>query len=252
MSVFVGSAADFAGLAVTGSQEAAYVAKVLALSPIAYWVLGEHTGAVAYDQIDPPDQNGTHVGVTLGNAGIGDGQVCPYYDGANDYTNVYSAALNAAFNGPEGTLVGWLKVANVGVWTDGNPHRVAYLRGDANNDLSILKAGANNRLQVIYRTGATNEVVNADGYVTTDWLHLGCTFSDSNNSAEVAIFVSGAQVGAAVAVANPWGAASLNSSQTLIGAWNQTGTNVWLGYLAHVAIWDSVLTAPQMATLATV
>lgn len=70
MSVLVGSGADLFGVSVDGTQEAEYVAKVLALNPTAYWILGEHEGSVAYCRINP-NQNGTHANVALGNAGVG-------------------------------------------------------------------------------------------------------------------------------------------------------------------------------------
>ena len=99
-----------------------YYQKVLSYDPIAYWMMDEKQGAVSYDMVTARNtgaRNGAYTGVTLGQPGIGDGNTSPLFDGANDFTNIYSASFNAAFNGAEGTLGIWMRVFNVAVWTDG-------------------------------------------------------------------------------------------------------------------------------------
>lgn len=242
-------------LPLTGAGPSAaggYSSKLLAYSPISYWIQGEASGLTAIDEINSPAQDGTYTGVTLGQPGIGDGNTCPLYDGVNDYTDIYSAAFAGAFSGTIGTIAGWMKMSGVGVWSDGSPHRIMYIRGDANNDVSILKAGANNRLQAIYRTGGANHIANADGYSSTDWIHLLLTFADSANGAQAIIYVDGSAIGVPVAVATAWGAVGLTATQTLIGAESQVPGNPWSGRLAHCAVWDRVLLPAEVADLAVV
>lgn len=248
MSVLIGSAVDYAGVFVDGSQEAAYVAKVLATNPIAYWILGEHEGAVARCQIDP-NQNGTHVAVALGNAGIGDGQVCPSYDGAAGYTNIHSAALVAAFDGAEGTALIWVKVSGAGVWTDGVQRFLFTLRADGNNMVYISRGAANGRLAYVYIAGGTTELVNLNGLAETGWMCIAITWSAGDD--EVIAYYNGAQTGAAQTGLGAW-AGSLAATTTVIGAFNTTPTNVMGGLEAHCMLWDSALVPATIANLATV
>ena len=60
--------------------------KVLDYRPIAYWPQWESAGSAARCLVNTA-QNGAYTGVTLGQPGAVDGDLCPYYDGANDYTN---------------------------------------------------------------------------------------------------------------------------------------------------------------------
>jgi hypothetical protein len=251
MSVLVGSAADIAGLSVSGEQYAAYVAKVRALSPIAYWILGEHEGTIAYCQI-APTQNGTYTGVTLGNAGIGDGQVCPSYDGANSYTRIYSAALAAAFNGAAGTAMVWARVTNVGVWTDGSERRTMTIRVNNSNRIIIGKSNANNVLRWAYQAGGTLELVDVAGHSETDWFNMTLTWDVAAGvNGEVKAFFNGAQTGATQTALGVW-AGPLDVSTTVVGAATTTPTGVWDGWLSHCALWDSALTPAQVASLASV
>ena len=48
--------------------------------------------------------DGAYTGVTLGQDGIGDGNTCPLFDGANDFLDFYSAGFSSAFNGDQDPL----------------------------------------------------------------------------------------------------------------------------------------------------
>ncbi len=109
-----------------------YAHKVLATDQphlLAYWPLSEVAGSVAYD-FSGNARHGAYTGVTLGKTGIGDGDTCPFFDGANDFVNIYSVSLRDAFNGAEGTAMIWAKVFNVGVWTDGAYRNTLHLHTD--------------------------------------------------------------------------------------------------------------------------
>jgi hypothetical protein len=220
--------------------------KVLALGPIAYWPLNESSGAVAYD-ISGNGYNGAHTGVTLGQTGIGDGNTCPLFDGTNDFTNVYTTGFRDAFNGAEGTLQAWARVFNVGVWTDGlNARRIVNLRVDADNFIRIRKS-ANNTIIYEYKAGGTTENQSKSSMTTTDWFHVAVTWSVSADA--VTYYYDGAQEGTPDATLGTW-VGDLASTQNAIGAATTTPDNPWHGYLAHCAVWTSVLTPTQIATLA--
>jgi hypothetical protein len=248
MSVLIGSAADSTGVFVDGAQEAAYVAKVLALSPIAYWVLGEHEGATAFCQVNPA-QNGTHTAVTLGNAGIGDGQVCPYYDGAA-YTDVYSATLRAALNGNAGTVAIWVRVSAAGDWTDGSRREAVRMidTDDSNEYFWLAKDSTNNQWWFRYTAAGTIEDVRVASGAPTAFTHLALTWDiNAGADGEVKAYAAGAQTGATRTNLGVW-AGLIDTA--LIGAATTAPLVPWKGYLAHCALFNSALAVGSIASLA--
>jgi len=105
------------GTALPGTWTApAYWERVMATDPIAYWPLWETSGTVARCLINPA-QNGAYNSNVSGwppGPGIGDGNTAPFFDGTNDYVNPFSVTFRGRFNGAEGTVMIWAKVANVG------------------------------------------------------------------------------------------------------------------------------------------
>lgn len=229
-----------------------YHQRVLATDPIAYWMLDEKSGTVAYDLVSgrvAGAQNGTHSGVTLGQDGIGDGRTSPFYDGANDHTNIYSAALAAAFSGSEGSMMTWARVSGAGVWTDGAVRLVIQI-GDVGgtNSVRLGKAAANNTL---YGQYVANSVVETRFITSTSllWHNLAITWSASAD--EVKVYLAGVQQGATLTLLGAWGGV-LSAVRTNVGADGNFPSAVWDGTIAHCAVWDKVLSADQLADLAVV
>jgi hypothetical protein len=223
--------------------------------PIAYWVLDEKSGTVAYDMVSgrvAGAQNGAHTGVTLGQPGIGDGRTAPFYDGTNDFTNVHSAAFAAAFNGGEGSLSIWARVANAGVWTDGTQREIVRFAADGNNYLDLYRAPPNNRITMLYNAGGTLENVAIDGLTTVDWMHWVVTWSASAGvNGEVKVYLNGAQTGATQTALGVW-VGALAAASTCIGAFSTVPAAVWNGYLDHCAVWDRPLLSTEVAGLAVI
>jgi len=146
---------------------------------IGAWDLGEKHGAIAYDR--RRGNNGAHVGVTLGQPGIGDGRPSPLYDGINDYTNIFSAAFQAAFNGTEGTAAIWFKMDGAGVWIDGAVRRALLLFVDNLNSVSIYKDGNNNRFVLQYEANNILKIVSVTPYSPISWVMAVLTWSASRD-----------------------------------------------------------------------
>lgn len=229
-------------------QRKQYWAKVKSLSPIAYWPMWEASGAVATD-ISGNGRNGAYTGVTLGQTGIGDGRTCPLFDGANDFNNIYSVSFRDAFNGGEGTVALWAKVSAGGVWTDGTVRYLIYLTVDANNFVYVRRSSVNGFADWIYKAGGTQETVQLGSLSTTDWFHMALTWSATSD--EMIAYYNGSQTGSTQTGLGVW-AGNLGALSTLIGAINQVPANVWSGYLAHCAVWDSALTDAQVSSLAAI
>lgn len=228
---------------------ASYAIKVLKTDPIAYWVQGEASGLVAVDQVDSPAQDGIYQGVTLGQPGIGDGNTAPRYDGVNDFTDIYSASLAAAFDATQGTLAIWARVAAVGDWTDGVIRVMVQLFVDGNNFVRIDKGAGNNTLEFIYRAGAVTKQRNVNPVTDLIFMHLAATWSASAD--EFRVYFNGAQSGATLNALGAW-VGALANTRCLIGANTQVPANVWDGYLAHCVVWDRPLSAPEIADLAVI
>jgi hypothetical protein len=223
-----------------------YYQKVLSYGPIAYWPLWEDAGVTAECLVNSPAQDGTYTGVTLGQPGIGDGNTCPLFDGVNDFVDIFSVPFRDAFNSGEGTLATWVRITNAAVWTDGTLDFWVDLRVDSNNEVRLIKV-ANNTVQWWYRAGAVVSSRTRGGESTTDWMHLALTWSVTSD--EVRAYFGGVQEGATINGLGVWAGIF---GTTLIGAQTAAPLLPANGLIAHPAVWDTPLSQPQIADLATV
>jgi hypothetical protein len=236
-----------------GRDQGGYIEKVAgveAANLIGYWPLNELSGAVANDQ-SGNERDGSYTGVTLAQTGIGDGNTCPLFDGANDYVDVGSASFISAFSGVAGTILAWIKVSDAGVWTDSNQRTVIYWMASTANRVKIERSTANNTMSVIYRANSATKQINISTS-STDWIHIGLTW-DKNAGAtgEVKVYYNGSQYGSTLENLGVF-VGSLDIDRILVGASIKTPNAVWDGYIAHVAAWTKALTAAQILNLASV
>lgn len=229
-----------------------YSEKVLNLATanlLGYWRLQEAAGSNADNFEGTAARDGTYTGVTLGQDGIGDGLTCPLFDGANDFVDVFSASLNTAFVGAEGTLSAWARVSGVGVWTDGSHrHLITIARNTTTDRIHLKKISVDNRLEWLREGANTIDSVTRTDESTTDWFHMAITWSEAAD--EVRAYFDGAQEGV---TQTGLGTASdiLQAANCNIGAQTDTPNRSWDGRLAHVALWDTPLTAAQILDIAT-
>jgi hypothetical protein len=231
----------------------AYIARVIGYGPIAYWPLNETAGLVA-DNLGTlgAAADGAYTGVTLNNALGPDGvNGAPLFDGTNDYVDIHTAALSAAFNGATGSMAIWCRVANAGIWTEGATRYAFHLFSASNDYYRIYRDSYNNRLVSGGRAGGGSAVMIRDGLTTTDWFHIAVTWSDGANADQVYDYYNGSP-GTPSTSLNAWTGVGLAANLTLIGAYQASPTLPWNGWLAHAAVWDHVLTPAQILDLATV
>jgi hypothetical protein len=242
-----------AGLIGLSGLVGGYPEKVLSYNPIAYWPLWETVGGTAVDLVNSPAQDGAYTGVTLGQTvtdANGVSFLCPLFDGANDFVNIWTPTFRDAFNGSEGTAMIWARVFNIGVWTDGIERKTLRLRVDATNEIHVFhRMAVNNRLQSKYEAAGVIELENSDGHVELNWLPLAITWSAITD--EVRHYIAGSQEGLTDVGLGVW-AGLLDNTRTVIGAFNTGPGQVWYGWLAHCAVWDTPLTDSQIADLAAV
>lgn len=228
----------------------AYSEKLLAYSPVAYWILGETEGPTADNAEGTSARDGTYSGsgITYNQTGIGDGRGAPLFNGSAGYVNIFSSSLATAMNELQGTLMAWIKVASAGVWTDAATRVVANLELDTNNRIYMCKLSANNTFVFRYvGTGVDSEVSTTALGGNTNWIHVAQTWSDSAD--EFKAFINGSQEGTTQTL-ETWNGGDIDTA--LIAALSATPTLLWNGYIAHVAVWNSPLTPAQIADLASV
>jgi len=226
-----------------------YSDKTLSYNPKAYWPLNETSGSVARCLVNSA-QNGVYTGVTLGD-GVGpDGSPCPFFDGANDYVNIWTTALHDAFNGSEGTVAIWAKVNAVDVWTNGAVKYIFQLNAAAAVEYArIYKSNTNNRMSYRYQAGGVTEGGDENGLSETDWMHLALTWSKSAD--EVRYWRDGAEVATVDTSLGTW-VGSIDSDYPIIGASSTIPGGPWHGWLSNSALWGRALAQPEIADLARV
>ncbi len=226
---------------------ASYADRVIATGPIGYWDQGEAAGTISFDisgHSPLSERDGAYTGVTLAQAGIGDGRTSGLYDGANDFDDIFTAIFAAAFNGGEGSILVWGQASGVGVWADGVQRYLVRIRADGNNVVWIQKLAAANTLAYRYTAGGVAEAVN-HVTVTPNWFSVLLTWSASAGATgEVIAYFDGAQTGATQVALGVWAGLPANNF-VVIGASNTVPASVWDGTLAHGVVWDYALSPAQ-------
>lgn len=225
-----------------------YDKKVLGYNPDAYWPLWEASGGVAQCLVNSA-QNGAYTGVTLGDTTTPWGDPAPFFDGVNDFVDIYSATFDGVFDGADGSLMIWNKVYNAGVWTDGQTHNILRFEVDGSNTIYPQYSNAANTMNVPYKAGVATVWVTHAPISSVDWLHWGFTWSASSD--EVKLYLNGIQVGGTQNGLGVWSGGPLMNTRTVIGAATTDPVLQFYGWEAHCAVWaGTVLTQPQFADLA--
>ena len=212
------------------SVTSAYRDQVLADGPVAYWRLGETSGAVASDEVGA--NPGTFNGVTLGQPGplVGDLNTAVSFDGANDFVTVpHSGALNATSGV---TVEGWIKRSKSGAWqvVVGKPGT-----GQSRGENYALWFNTSNQLLAYFGDG-TN-YVNVRAPLDTNWHYVAATY----NNATAKLYVDGtlhAQTSSSIHLTSntlPLNMGRANGNSSFFG-----------GLLDEVAVYNTALSAERI------
>jgi len=192
-------------------------------------------------------QNGTYTGVTLANSQSP--FVAPYFDGVNDFVNIYSAALNTSFDTDELTINQFILPYSSDFWTDGVGHTFVHISADGNNKVYMTKAGTNGRLECRYYGnvgGGAVDLVTVDGNSDTSWFMLSMTVSKTAD--ELKFYKNGSQIGTTQTGLPTWQGALINTG-CIIGAFATTPAFPHKGYLVHTTIFNTALSQPTLAQI---
>lgn len=244
----------------SGAAAQTYTQKVqttAAANLIAYFAQAESSGVTIVDE-SGNSRNGSYhnaasvlIGVTLGATGIGDGRTGATYDGTTGYGNIYTAGLAGAWSGDEGTFSGWVKMAAAGTWTDATFREFIRILVDGSNLILIDKSSTVNGVRFNRTAGGTAKIVTDTSLGgPTGWFHVGLTWSKSGDAQKC--YLAGAQVGATQTGLGSFSGALVNNTTCLGSSSSLVAATVHSGSLAHWAIWNTPLTAAQIAALAVV
>jgi len=229
-----------------------YLARVQSIAPanlIAYWSMLESSGTTADNAEGTAARDGTYarnVTTMTTAAGPAGGTAPVFTPGSSDQVDIYSASLSTALAFDEFTIAAWVAVD---AWDTGTNDYVISIHDDANNWIRMVQATTTNRLSYTVLTGGTTiQVVSTPSRTADIWYHTAFTGSLSGDAMKA--YEDGAQVGTTQTGLVAFNGDGLTSTAVSIGS--HSSGSFWGGKIAHVAIWDTPLTAPQIAALATV
>jgi Putative Ig domain len=203
-------------------------------SLVAYWQQNELSGTESFDSSNT-GANGTYTNVQLGQPGIGDGQTSALYTAtptSND--ELYSAALAAAVNLNEITLLIWGKPSDSSLWNNGQTNLLFRLgNSDASSIVDIVHVGGP-YLQVRYGDTIHNVGSAMSG---TSWFTSSITVSKFGDVMRG--FVNGFQIGVDIH-ALPSFTGPLSAAQSHIGF--PLNTFTWPGYSQHALVLNRMAT----------
>lgn len=165
------------------------------------------------------------------------------FDGSNDYVDIYSSDLNSVFNPDEGTLVAWAKVSDSSVWSDGAADWIVNMRVDSNNIVQFFENNGN--LYTSYYAGGTQKSI-SHATTTTEWFQVVLTWNASSDEAK--FYFNGSQQGSTQTGLGTW-IGNLSSTQSVIGALNNSGNSSWSGDINDVRLYNRALSADEIADL---
>lgn len=219
-----------------------YSARVIATQPdhlLAYWPLWETSGGTASDH-SGNERHVTANGVTWGQPGIGDDHMAAGFDGINDDIDGIATALGSAFDGTCVTFLLWAKVISTGA---GASYLLRFYANTGGKQHAIRRLSSGH-VGVI----TLDQIGVSDNTMPADWLCIALSVNTTTDEAR--LYVDGVQQGATITGLSAWTGTGLADVYTRIGS---TGYNNYFpGSIAHVAVWDTVLSAAEIAALAEV
>jgi hypothetical protein len=165
------------------------------------------------------------------------------YDGTNDLLNAQSVQLNAMFNPNEGTVIAWIRVSAVGIWTDGVIRTAFSMSADGSNIIQMRKQVANNTFLWGYTAGGTVKTTSKSNVSTTDIMMVALTWSKTAD--QVIPYFNGNREGSILTGLGTW-TGNLATTGTVIGATSTVPASPWSGKINDVRLYSRALSAPEI------
>ncbi len=208
---------------------------------IGYWKLDETSGSNAADS-SGQGQTATIAGASLNAATFLEGSPIPFFDGSSDYVALPASFLSL-LNTAEGTINLWAKF-DAATWVDGITRYAFIVQVDAGNRIRILKTATSNQLSFNYAAGGASQGVSV---TLSDTTFLMFTLTWSKSADQMKAYVNGAQTGTTQTGLGSWAGSPSIYSISL-----SSSSSAFLGNLGQVALWNTPLSADEIAALAAV
>jgi hypothetical protein len=241
MSFALGLSLRVPGLRLGGGGSYRWTQKVDSLfgaAVIASFPMNELTGTAMVDAKN--GNNGLYTSISLAQLAVGGGDLCPYFDGANGFANIYSAGLDALINKAEGSMILTVQIPAT-TWANGTKQYIAILRTDGSNQVAIIKYSTANRLELI-ATAAGSGIDNLITCSTATLMTIGVTWSKAANKSYG--YVSGLSV--ANGAFGTW-SGDLSTTNCCVGSFAAPKNSLFTGYAARLILLNRAATAPEMA-----
>jgi hypothetical protein len=227
--------ASMATLSVRGD----YVSTVLGDHPIAYYPL-YLTNSTAVD-LSGNANNGAFVNISPGVNNVPGPSAfitnAVSFDGLSTYVDLSG--------GPNVGLLNFGGIISMEAWAQANgPSENGYILGKgydstANGDEIVLRCPGFGVYQGGTFNFTTGDVHATGGTVTTNWVHLVCTYDGTNWN----LYANGAVVGV---TPDTSGALNFSTSWAIGDGTADGGTRIFTGNITHVAIYTNALTSAQV------
>lgn len=191
--------------------------------------------------------DGTYTSVTVQGATGPDGELTAVWDGINDIGDIYSAGLDAVYNGAQLTQSTWFQILSAPVWSDATARGMFSCAENSSNRGRLAKTTTADEINWYRRGGGViDQVVDTSLAASLTWHQLTMTVDESGNVQRA--LLDGVQVGGDQGSLGAY-AGALSATLAVIGAFATTPAAVWSGALAYAALYDVALTVPQAASL---
>jgi len=237
----VGTISESANSAEAKAMPGSYLGWALAANPVAYWPLGDAANTTVATELIQ-GSNGVYASTTLLTTGgaVGDGFGNPhriaFFNGSTTYGQVPRLVGQTNFS-----ISFWLRTGttgNSGQWYSGKGIVDGEVSG-AQNDFGISLVTT----KVAFGVGNTDTTLLSVKSVNDNAWHQVVATRDSGNGA-MKLYIDGALDSSTTGPTGP------KTSPTVLRlASLQTGGNLWAGSLSDLAMYQTVLSSNQIATL---
>ena len=204
------------------------------------------SGVTVPAYVSTPTRDGTATSVTWQSGAsplTGGTKLTPYFDGALDSIDLFTASLAGLINAASTLSIRLLfQPASAGFWTDGNNHGLMLLYASATNYISMRKSVANGTLVLFAKMDNSNKVVTFSGVSGTGIFDVGLTLDKPND--QLIGYLNGSPSTPTTGLPSWTGGAF---TQALLGTYLATPN--MLGYLAFAMVWDGVVPPADWAAM---
>lgn len=245
-SVIPGSAGAATNVVINpGEAVISYATRLLATSPVpvSLWQLNDTSGTTAVSSIGA-GQNGTYYDTILNDLQFLTGVPAAFIGLSNGAVDINTAAFRSVFNQTQGTAMIWVRSSGGIIWTSGFAHPILYITATAGT-LYLYKTADDGQIAFLMATlGGGTQQIYLEGIGTTEWLCLTVTWNST--AGRMRLYMNGVLVSQ-----GPLGGTMTGTVTTAVLGSTTAGSGPgFSGNLAHPTVWNTELTAAQVAAAA--